>query len=390
MNKKSLVNNAVSSVALISGFFLCILFSSLTADYSLDRVFDSAYPYLTSSNQKLVNPSFLTIAAKNEDAKSKRYDDLVQKYHYDIKVDSIRQRFENNCLVSLGSEGLPLTLLTQKTFSMFPMDDGFWRLDYNLFHTYYGETLLGPRGYLVTRFDCTAPAYISDSLAEKLANLYGFAHDPERYKKIIENKEYAVLPINIDGVGYSLCINDIISTTRRSGRRTADVCGDFALVYNEAFKQSKVKLAFDIDLKINAGVNKDLLREVANFGYKPDSHSFSLMCYSEGSYKCNVASSRLIEDSFFAGPQWPYVAGIVLSSIMPGAVFALLHFFNRSPFGKQDLLWTLGTLGAIALFFVCSNYFYAYTLWGIPIMVYLAVMVCLRTGGLIKYVSKTS
>lgn len=359
--------------------FLLLSFSSaflvtFSTDYKLDRVAYSlnnynAHCYTDSDYQ----PSILKVVPDNQMAPYE-FEKLFSATYYTDLNDGIREININNGLFNEFS----IHLETQFTFSIEKdiSKYGGYRLDYGLYHTYYSDDILGPRGYLEARYDSESFIFISDSLADKLVDFYGIIGD-EPYAQLITNKDYCLLPLTINDTNHTFCINNIVYTSLRQAPRTKELYGDFALFcYNNKIKDD-IYLRYEMDLKDNPFCIKSMLSTIdsAGFNYNNSLIEFDTFNYKQNQYERNIEVERSYRSVEKTDSTFFNLTPYIFSFIGIALLLIINHFYSTDNYHTNIVsLIIIATM--FFLYGMLSNFVYIYPQFSIvPISVLVSYFV---------------
>lgn len=369
--KKKLIKNGHIFTFLIFcfGSIICGVLSSFLLDFKLDYFSYTCVDYNSETQlSSTFEPTILNIKKDFSVDEKKQYSDLHNHFYYNMMVGACRQKIDNSISFNLSSSfSVSTQLLTQPTFSIETVEKetGGYYLDYGQYYSYYSDDILGPRGYLSTRFNCDGFVFVSDILADELISFYNIAGD-NPYEELITNEDYAVLPVTIDGEASSinLCINNILYSDKRNGDRTQELYDSFALIPYYPAVMNKLDVSFEIDLKTNPYGNKTCFKDINTMGYTIANSSYSIYSYSgaENKYLLNAKLSDDLVKAWSNGNDvLVYSIFIVLFLLGLGSII-YLSIINTK-FARKELLSYLLSLGLFVIFGIVCSFIYIYPLY---------------------------
>lgn len=204
----------------------------------------------------------------------------------------------NSSLGTLNGENFAVSLQKQATFSIGDKYDWGYYLDNGLFGVYFKDELLPDRGYLKRRFGAKGFIFISDTLADKLLEVYNIQEKGvEGYKKLITDESYSILRLSLDNeqTESTFSINNIIYSNCRTAPRVLNLYGDFALPYGDNITMNQIKYCAEFDLKNDIFGTKKLLKLINEVGYDFKDSNFSFYSYNPNNNGYDLKTDIAIE-----------------------------------------------------------------------------------------------
>lgn len=307
---------------------------------------------------------------------------LFYNFHYNLLCNGGREIVENKtCLyptINGESFELDLKLTIQPTYSISSINGGseeieYHHIDFGQYYSYFPDIDNRHRGSADTSF-----IYISDTLADKLINIYGITGNRiEAYKQLVNDERYCFLPMKIDDNNIvPLSINNILYSSFQYGqsKRMTSLYGDFGLIWPHRIKQY-LDFSFDIDLKTNPFGNKKIVNQVIQLGYSADNSVFSIIDSKAGIYSYNKELSSYLNDAISFKHN---IACYILFVSLLILVFLLVLVAPKIFFKKVNKVFcTIVYLIFFVIYGIIASYTYIYPLFSIAPLVILVVM-CLN------------
>lgn len=282
------------------------------------------------------------------------YNPLFDNLYYNSLVSEARLLINNNVTDSVNK----IKFYTQSAFSIrnSSLPGGGHYIDYGIFASYYADDILGPRKYLEHRFGCDSFVFISDTYADILLKKYNI----NSYEELIQNKEYAVLNLNVDGItSTKVCINNILYSNKRQGPRAKELYGNFALIYNNNQIQKWSSTSIDIDLKSNPYGVKRVLKSINSFGYNTDNSDITFSKYNESikSYEIDTIATNNFKNLNVKNDSLYTILFFILCFVEIAAIVLYYIFVKDSKTRRISLILVFA---AFAIFGLVCNYTYLY------------------------------
>ncbi len=371
--KKTLGWQSLLVIGLFAVFsVLPSLFTPQTQAYRLDRV---AYRINDYNKHSMLDPDFVPAelrVVKSDANESEKYRDLFEHYYYYPTAGNIRL-----CTTEpFHCDGKDVALLTQPTFAVSKEKKGtYYELDYRLYDVYYGNEIFPGREYLKLRDGADTFVFVSDTFADQLVQKYGLSQEENPYKTLMTNPDYYKITLSNDaGQSFTACINNIVSSTTKTGVRTKELYENFALFFESTDIQSITHLNFQIELMDNAFCINHTISDLTALGYTADKYNIDLRTFNNGSgqYEINASITQDLRDALLMGSDSVFVI-LYFLTIAAGAVafFFLSAFLGRN----TKLIYSFVLCACLfALFGIISNFIYTYFLFSVPPIVMLLVL----------------
>ena len=299
-----ILKEKIPIATIICGVFfgtICSLLSFNLNVTKLDMFVDKINSvYVHNYYNSFVSPYLNVCKKDNNDTAT--YNDLFEHFYYYNMSSGCRQTIDNKVTVSkLDKE---IKLIHQPTYSIKTETNaaGLYSVDYNMFSAYYSPEFFKDFSYLTPRFGCDTFVFISDTLAQKLVSFYNITGN-NSFSELILKKEYSILNLDIHNNGKKIkaSINNVISSSYKSGLDVQNTYGDFALFYYRKPLQSILNSSFDIEFKVNQYGNKAILLDLDKLGYNSENSFFSFFSYDYANkkyFKNNTLTDEFLDLSF--------------------------------------------------------------------------------------------
>lgn len=276
---KILVNILLFLVCLITS----CLFSANLSDYKASQVFNRFFSDANTDN------SYLSIANKGDNNSS--FSSLYYNFFWTSLSSNCRRAVHDSSFIDeLEGEEAKLYFQDYFTIEKNVYSGNRYYLHDGMFFTYFDNSIVSVNS---VRFGCDGFILISDTLANELLKKYDIENNGiDSYKVLIENSQYAKLTYNFSsGITLSLCINNIIDSSKRVGARIREEHTCFGLTYYDYVK--KLPVCFETDFKSNGYSPKALVDTIYGAGFNYDKADYSLIKKNEhGEYYKDEISSK--------------------------------------------------------------------------------------------------
>lgn len=356
-----------SILTLLLPSFLFVLCSGISF-YLTDQTLNSKLDHFSNQFNDYYHDNYIsreTAPIIRIQSKTKNsLQDLYSNFYYTNSSTvnySFRQFYPGNSqFTSCKGQDYSICLNKQQGFSIGEKYDFGYYLDNGLFSTYFKDEVLPNKGYWQRREGADGVCYISDTLADKLAEEYGIVPEvtdlnrEEVYKALIKPEEFytgdkvfkPTLNLKIDGedTGVVFCINNILYSEERTGPRVQQLYGDFCVMFGAPLADNQLRYCTEYDMKNDIYGNSSFFKRVNALGYDKENADFSFFKYdySKTQYEENQNLKVLFEKiDFSQNDSFLYLfAGLV------SLLFACFIIIWRRNVGLNMLLFS-----AIFLFF---------------------------------------
>lgn len=323
----------------------------------------------------------------------KQYPDLFNSFYYTQGGHSIiysfRQFYDGESFAIVNGIDYQTCINIQNNFTIYKNKDGYeepgYYLDYGMFSTYYCDEILKDKSYLQPRFDAKSFIFISDSLANKIALDNGlltekeietndYASINEAYTRIITEKDYCELELNIDGKKTTkFSINNIILSGLRNGPRIQQLYGDFCLCYSGASSLSDISFSVELDLKNDIYENCRVVKLLNEFGYNSTNTSFIFKTFDEINGKYIERNDLLIQlKEIDLTSESSMLIILIVFDYLLLAIFVVIAFFI-----KESLFGEMFCELFVSLVFLSSYYVFIPPQFNVPLIVFFIIELCL-------------
>lgn len=381
ISKKAFVVFALFLLLPITPSFLLIN----TRDYLLDNL---SYQINNYNSESMLDNGYqpTVLSLEKSEAKNKeKYQTLYRNFYYNPTNGIVR--LKSDCDFYCGDN--KVTMLSQPTFSIFEdkKASGFYDLDFRLFEVYYCHEIFASRDYLKPRGDCETFVFISDSFAEKLVNKYGLQNKEEPFRELIENY-YSLSFQNDNGEIFKASINNIVSTSTRTGPRTKELFDDFALVYELTTSLDKLlSFNFEIELKDNAFCVKKTINDVEALNYSYKDYNYSILKYSPSENKYfidGLLTEKLNHILLKSWNDFLPTLFLAISFVLPFFLYFVCRYLIK-PNHYYMVIFLF--LVVFLIFGIVVNFCYIYFYWTLP-FVFSSISLLILSRKEVSYVFK--
>lgn len=352
---------------------LCGFLFTFTSDFQRDLLAYSIHSYFEPLKDPGSKYPMLTITPKlcpdpDSDSKAIVFQKILDNFRHDMSVKACRQMIDDQCCIQTHRSQINIALMTQSTFSISSTEargpDSGYIVDGNQYRAYNKKT----DSYLLNRFNTDTFIFISDTLADKLIDIYGFKEQSKSkcYDQLINNEEFAILTIKIDGNVIRASINNILFTNKRDGTRTTELYPYFGIIkYTTKLYKVAPRLKCELDLKSNSYVNKHLFKSIDALGYTTADYNFGVWQFCEDGYVKiqNLSNDYMKVMSSKEKHEWNYI--LIL-------IFAIIHIIGIGYGYKvwmktqnERNIFSAVTIFVFVLYGFVAQFIYIYGFWTI-------------------------
>ena len=278
----------IYSIVFLIFVFLSCLISTNLSDYKMDDTFNAFFSNINCKD------TYLSITNKGSENNS--FSNLYYSFFWTSLSSNSRRRVDSFTTVDeLDKEEVGLFFQDYFTIVKNSYSGDRFYLHDGMFFTYFDNN---PVSVNSVRFGCNGFVLISDRFADKLLEKYGIENKgPLSYRKLIDNELFAKISFSFDGgEKITLCINNIIDSSKRVGARVQEEIPFFGLTYYGYVKE--LPICFEADFKGEGYSPKAFVDTIYNSGFSLDKTNYQLYKKdADGCYKIDKESSNKLTNA---------------------------------------------------------------------------------------------
>ena len=355
-------------------FAICFLSISQTSFYKKDFFGYNVFDFYNLTYKDNDHPVVLNISSENGIDKTK-CDNVYRDLNQSLICNDIREIIDPSSFSIIENE--KCSLLSQITFSIKETGeiDRPFCVDGGNFYTYYGDDILGYRGYLEKRGGSDTFVFISESFADELVQKYNIESD-KPYEELIKNDFYCFLNIFNGQKTIKVCINNVIKCNEYKAERVTEVHGDkFGLIFIDKKIEDFFKINIEIEFKPNPYTIDKCIQVLSTHHIFPPSYIFSFLSFNHNDGKYTVEEggniSIFFENAYVKSNNdviWLIVFGISFLSSLALQIFLTIKSANKSVMSKNKMLCWIFFVVAYGLI---TSFVYTFWLFGLITLAFL-------------------
>lgn len=363
MEKRFKIKNLFLFLVSITSCFTSSFFGSRTYDFRMDKICYEINDYnKVNYSNGFVSPIF---SIEKEDTIT--YNNLISYFYYNFLVNGCREMVNQDIALEFeDGYQVPIALAGQDTFTLKKTDiskpdDEFrkYRLERNMFNTYFYDEIFEDGRNNITRFGTASFIFVSDLIADQIISHFSFdSYDDKNlsYKEMIMNEHSSKVYLVVNGMNtnISLCINNVVYSDTLAGKRINELYGEFGVCYFNTRFSSVITSRFEIDLKADPFGNKNSFNAIKQLGYNTEDCTYKLFKFEKNNgYVFNEKITKSLTKMFYENEKNTFYDIAFYLSIALGAfLFIVLScfFFGKTISCVNDIFAYI----FIVLFFVFS------------------------------------
>ena len=197
--------NLLSLIGLIIFTIIVTVFSIFSFDFKLESFAKSCVETNTAYVENFESKTIIQV--KEKDPSGHRFKELYSAFYWSSLSNGCRELIDNKCIDSNNQE---ITLGVQSLFTVIEHENAgeYFYMHDGQYFTYLNEENFRSN---LTRYNCDTFIFVSDLYADILLKKYGIYDENnlvECYRTLVNEEQYCVLELDIDGVGATkFCIN---------------------------------------------------------------------------------------------------------------------------------------------------------------------------------------